>query len=273
MTLTPSRSVVAIVLLLAVGTASAHDPVFSPGPHVLYKGGVEVHVGTDRQKAGRAQQGDLALELTYGLTGDWAAGIGLPYQQVDSGSARRDGVGDALVFSKYRFWREDGLGVQESAAVLVNVMLDTGDDSTRPALGSGTTDTLLGLTYGYESLKWYRWSSIRYRHNGENSDGLRRGGKWLVDFALGYRPTMPVYLHPDTVWILELNGERGLRARRNGSDVADSGGTEWFVSPGIFWTLRNVAIKAGVQLPVASELNGNQAKSDYRTRLEFEWHL
>ncbi len=152
-------------------------------------------------------------------------------------------------------------------------MLDSGDGKTDPPLGSATTDALLGFTYGYESLKWYRWTSLRYRRNSENSTGLRRGDKWLLDFAMGYRPTMPSYLKPDTVWLLELNGEQGQRAELKGSARTNTGGAEWFISPGIFWTLRNVAIKAGVQLPIATDLKENQAESDYRARLEFEWHL
>ncbi len=264
---------VIFVLLLAGGVASAHDPVFSPGPHVLFKQGVEVHVGADSEKAGQAKQSELSLELTYGLTGDWAAGVALPYVSVDNATNKKGGAGDARLFSKYRFWRKDSLGVQESAAVLLNVMLDNGDETANSSLGSGSTDALLGFTYGYESLIWYRWTSIRYRRNGENSGGLRRGDKWFLDFAMGYRPTMPLYLEPDTVWILELNGERGGRAGQNGVALADTGGTEWFISPGIFWTQRNFAIKAGVQLPVASDLNGLQAESDYRAKLEFEWHL
>ena len=259
--------------LIGCGVALAHDPVFSPGPHVLYKEGVEVHVGAHREKAGQEKETELGLELSYGLSGDWAAGIELPYVNATGSSDNSNGIGDMRLFTKYRFWRKDSLGVQESAAVLLNVMLDNGDDKANPPLGSGTTDALLGFTYGYESLTWYRWTSIRYRRNGENSGGLRRGDKWLVDFALGYRPTFPVYLKPDTVWILELNGEQGQRAELNGLAAANTGGTEWFISPGIFWTQRNFAIKAGVQLPVASDLKGNQAESDYRAKVEFEWHL
>jgi len=43
--------VAVIPLLFMAGTASAHDPVFSPGPHVLYKEGVDLHLGADREKA------------------------------------------------------------------------------------------------------------------------------------------------------------------------------------------------------------------------------
>ena len=39
------------------------------------------------------------------------------------------------------------------------------------------------------------------------------------------------------------------------------------------WTYRNYAVKAGVQLPVASNLNGVQTETDYRAALEFEGHF
>lgn len=60
------------------GTARAHDPIFGLGPHVLYKGGVEVHLNAGRDKAGNEREDEAAVELTYGLTGDWAAGSSCP---------------------------------------------------------------------------------------------------------------------------------------------------------------------------------------------------
>jgi hypothetical protein len=75
------------------------------------------------------------------------------------------------------------------------------------------------------------------------------------------------------VWLLELNGEYSERNELNGNALANSGGNEVFVSPGVFWTLRNFAVKAGVQIPVLSRLNEDQQKTDYRARLILEWHL
>ncbi|MBI1196192.1 MAG: hypothetical protein GC138_10150 [Gammaproteobacteria bacterium] len=262
-----------MLTVLFSGTVWAHDPIFGLGPHVLYKGGVEVHLDAERDKAGSHREDAAAVELTYGLTGDWAAGIELPYARMEEGSASASGRGDISVFTKYRFWRHDTLGVQESTAVLLKAKTDTGDDNAMPALGTGTTDTILGLTYGYESIRWYRWASLRYRHNGGNDAGLRRGDKVLFDLVGGWRPTPPSYYEPDTVWLLELNGEYGRRAELNGADLANTGGTEWFLSPGIFWTQRNFAVKAGIQIPIASALNGNQQKTDYRAKLALEWHL
>ncbi len=268
-----SQIIMGILLFFGSSVVFAHDPIFSPGPHVLFKEGIEVHVGVHREKAGSDKSDELGLELAYGLTGDWAAGIELPYLSAENGTNKANGTGDAHLFTKYRFWRNDSLGVQETAAVLLNVILANGDDKDNPPLGSGATDTLLGFAYGYESLKWYRWTSLRYRQNGENNAGLRRGDKWLLDFVVGIRPKPPVYLKADTVLILELNAEQGQRAEHNGTALAGSGGTQWFISPGVFWTLRNFAIKAGVQLPIVSNLRVGQAESDYRAKLELEWHL
>ncbi|HHH13155.1 MAG TPA: hypothetical protein ENJ98_02865 [Thiolapillus brandeum] len=263
----------ALIFLLSTPAAWGHDPIFGIGPHVLYKGGVEIAVEGEADKAGSEKEQALTLELTYGLTGDWAAGAELPYAYRQEGSESNSGNGDVALFTKYRFWRRDSLGLQESAAVLLKVVTDTADGSGTPRLDKGATDTILGLTYGYEGRRWYRWAGIRYRFNGKNDAGLERGDRVLLDFVGGYRPRLTGYREPDTVWLLELNGEYGKRASLHGSDLPDTGGTEWFLSPGLFWTRRNFAVKAGVQVPIYSNLNGDQDESDYRAKVVLEWHL
>lgn len=262
-----------LVMLFISSAAWAHDPIFGIGPHVLYEGGVEVAPETHVDKQGRERGTETGLELTYGITGDWAAGIDLPYSWQKAGAETASGVGDLRLFTKYRFWRHDTLGAQETAAVLLKVKFDTGDEDASPAIGTGTTDTILGLTYGYESRKWYRWAGLRYRFNDENDIGLERGDKILFDLVGGIRLKPTGYLQPDTVWLLELNGEYGSKAELNSISIDNTGGTAWFVSPGVFWTKRNFAVKAGVQIPVYSDLNGNQDDTDYRAKLILEWHL
>jgi len=136
-----------LIASLPSGSAWAHDPIFGIGPHVLFKGGVEISPEVHLAKAGDNSARETALNLTYGITGDWAAGIELPYTDKDVGSTSSSGRGDIKLFTKYRFWRNDTLGAQESAAVLLKVKLDTAGDGASPALGSGTTATILGLTF------------------------------------------------------------------------------------------------------------------------------
>jgi len=261
---------VATLLALFLSTpAWAHDPVFGLGPHTLFQGGYEIHAGTSREERGDDIENEYLLEFKYGITGDWAVGVSAPYLDLSGPGVSTTGGGDVALSTKYRFWRNDQPGVQESAAVSLATVFDTAD---KAELGGGATDVLAGLAYGYESRKWYRWAALRYRRNGTDETGLDRGDKVLLDLVGGIRFRPTGYLEADWVWMLELNGEYTQQSERNGIDLANSGGTEWFVSPGLMWTYRNYAIKTGVQVPVASDLNGNQTETDYRATLEFELH-
>ncbi|MBL4941264.1 MAG: transporter [Colwellia sp.] len=258
---------------LIINEVSAHDPIFSPGPHVLFKDGIELHTEFTQAAQGNKKQKQQTLAFKYGLSGDWVVGVKLPYQTSENSVETKQGIGDISVSTKYRFWRKDSLAVQESAAVIAKVKLNTGKEQ----VSSDTTDALLGLSYGFESLTWYRWASVRYRFNQnrdlDNQATLQRADRLFVDIAGGYRLSVNDYRDIDTVWLLELNGEYAQANRFNNADLANTGGSQWFISPGVMWTLRNFAIKAGVQIPVYSNLKGAQADSDYRALLEFEWHM
>ncbi len=264
---------VSMLLTIHSNSTLAHDPVFGIGPHVLFKDGMEAALEIYREKDDKDIKSELGLEVTYGITGEWAVGIKVPYSFKDNGMDSSSGQADIQAFTKYRFWREDSLGLQESAALTLVINGENGDEKANPALGNGVTDIIAGITWGYESIKWYRWASARYALPGKNTAGFQMGNKWQIDFVGGWRPTPPEYKKPDTVWLLEFNGEITDKAELNGKTLTNSGGTEWFISPGVFWTIRNFAIKSGIQIPVSSDLNGIQNKSDYRFKATFEWHL
>ena len=258
------------LLFLLPAAAHAHDPIFGLGPHTLFKGGVELHAGLLREVGDDERETEYGVAVKYGLTADWVVGIEAPFVDLRSPGGSMSGWGDVALSTKYRFWRDDRLGVQESAAFSLAAILDTASEDD---LGAGATDAITGLTYGYEGRKWYRWASLRYRRNGSDHSGIDRGDRVLLDLVGGIRFKPTGYLQPDWVWMIELNGEYGERARRNGEPLRSTGGTEWFLSPGLMWTWRNYAVKTGLQLPVFHDLNGSQEQTDYRLALEFEVHL
>lgn len=89
--------------VLYTSPALTHDPVFGLGPHVLFKGGIEIAPQVISAKEEDNRETETSVELTYGLTGDWAAGVELPY--VDkNGINDNSGFGDIRLFTKYRFW-------------------------------------------------------------------------------------------------------------------------------------------------------------------------
>ena len=156
--------------------------------------------------------------------------------------------------------------------VSFNLKLPTGDEDTVPRIGTGSTDVAAGLAAGYEGRRWYLFADGRYRLNTEGAGGREKGDRAFLDLVGGIRPVLSEYNEPDTVLMLELNWEYAERDELNGAAVADSGGSELFLSPVVWWTFQQVAVRGGVQIPIAENLKGVQAASDYRGLIELVYH-
>lgn len=274
-----SRTVAAALLGLfaAPATALAHGPVFSPGPETIWKGGTEVTVGASFARASGAgmkrQRGEAFVEVNYGLTRDWEVGIELPAAALRVNGLETTGIGDIVVDSKYQFWKRDLPGAQYKASVFGRLKLPSARDTAMPALGNGAVDVTAGLAAGYESRRWYAFASAAYQIAGSGGGGLDPGDNQFVNLVGGVRPVLTAYEKPDTVVMVELNWQRADRDVLNGVGLANTGGWELFVSPVLWWTYRQVAVKGGFQLPLAEQLNGAQAASDYRGKLEISYHF
>ena len=260
-----------------IRTAEAHEPIFVPGAHVHSKDGHELALEYQRDRTSSAgekeTEQELALEYEYGVTADWTVKAEIPLVDKDSNGNGSTGIGDMVLGTKYRFLRVDLPGMQYSTTLLFQAKLPTGDDDRNPRLGSGSTDFVGGLLHGLESRRWYYNTAARYRLNTEGGGDLEKGDKVFLDIVGGVRPVLTKYKEPDTVLFLELNFENAERDTLRGNDVANTGGWELFLSPGVFWTYRTYAVTAGVQIPVAENLNGTQATSDYRFKLSMKYEF
>lgn len=270
-----------LMMLIQTISAFAHEPIFGLGPHVIYKGGVGVEVEIDGERSSGNQKTDEELaidtEIIYGITSDLAATLIIPgilnkVEKTATEDQSSSGFGDASLRLKYRFWRRDSPGIQDSAAIILGGKFPTGDENEKPKLGSGSTDFLFGLAVARESRRWYYFGDFRYRLNTQN-DQFKAGDKIFADVAIGIRPWLTEYLEPDWVFLVEMNWETQQRNELFEKDVSDSGGNLLFVSPGFFLTYRNWAVKGGVQVPVYQNLYGNQPEVDYRFALGIEIHF
>ncbi len=267
----PVPVIVAVIVLALTAPAAAHNPIFAPGAHVHAKGGQEVSLGYHRDRASgngeNETEQELSLEYEYGVTADWTVAVEVPFVRKKLNGNGSTGLGDIQVATKYRFLRIDRPGAQLSTAVMFKAKLPTGDDDASPRLGSGSADFVGGLLHSLESRRWYYTTAFRYRLNTEGGGDLEKGDKVFLDLVGGVRPVLGEYREADTVLFLELNWEQAARDTLAGTGVTDSGGWKLFLSPGIFWTYSVYALTAGVQVPIAENLNGAQPSSDYRFKL------
>ncbi len=255
----------------------AHGPLFSPAPETIFKGGTELTLAFHTEKATGAGNEEKAYEVffeaEYGITADWEIGIEIPYAWKEENGGDAGGLGDIVLDTKYQFWKRDLPLAQYKAAAFLKTKLPTGDGGGQPRIGSGSTDVIAGLAAGYESRRWYWFTSGVYRANTGGAGGLEKGDKQFLSVVGGVRPVLSEYDEPDTVLMVELNWERAGRDELNGAGLANTGGWELFVSPVLWWTYGQFAIRGGVQVAIARALNGNQASSDYRARVEFVYHF
>ncbi len=270
----------ALTVTMAIGINTpllAHGPLFSPAPETIFKDGTQLTFGFDTEKASGAgvKQRDYktTIEANYGLTADWEIGIEAPYSWKQQNGAKANGFGDISLDTKYQFWGRNLPSAQYKASALLKVKLPTGKDSTTPRLGSGSTDVTAGLVTGYESRRWYWFASGVYKANGEGAGNLTKGDQQSLNLVGGVRPVLTNYKEPDTVLMLELNWENSRRDDLAGVSLANTGGWELFVSPVIWWTYRQIAVRGGVQIAIANDLNGNQPTTDYRGRTELVYHF
>lgn len=285
----PIRSVqtvnILVVFLLLLGffrPANAHEPIFGLGPRVIFKGGVGIETeikGEEASGGGDTERTiDLNTEILYGLTENFAVTLAVPTilnreQTILNQNVSSSGLGDLSLRGKFRFWRHDSLGTQDSAALILGIKFPTGDDRETPKLGSGSTDFLFGLAAGHESRRWYFFGDARYRLNTEGEGDLKVGDRLFIDAAIGIRPWLTEYLKPDLVVMTEFNWETWMKNELKGQDISDSGGDRLFVTPGFFLTYRNVALKGGVQIPIYRDLRGDQPEEDYRFVSAVEFHF
>ena len=278
-----SVALVAAAFVAVARSAAAHEPIFGIGPRVIWKDGLGLQVTLDRERqreTTRARHGEqneevcaIDYEFLYGLTANQAITVEVPHiLQSTSPRGSNAGIGDILLRYKGRFYRRDVLGGVYQASVLAGVELPTGEHGVSLATGSGTYDLLAGVAADYEGRRWLIFGAGRYKHNGTTAENVDVGDALIVDAAVGFRPVRTPYLAPDTVVMVELNYHSRGRGRRRGALMPDTGREVLFLSAGVWLTYRNHAFKPGIQVPIFSDVNGNQPRPAWRAVFSYEVH-
>lgn len=290
-------SVLVVVVLGITGRAEAHEPVFSPGPHTLYKGGVSTSVSST---VGMPEEGDAQLGfnagLVYGLTADLNLAAGVPVVVGrDAEHGPSTAVGDPVLQVKWRPWKNMAKGRIDALSVFGALKLPAGHHD----VSQGNTGYTLGATIAREHQRYYVFGSASYTTQTVGIDGTKPGDVLEYNVATGVRPFILEYDQPDAVVLVELNGtttrasqsaethgsghqtlRRGLggeayRTRRQAHtggptqfQGARAAGTELAVTPEVLLSWGPVMLKSGVQFPFFETFEAETAVPTYRIKTD-----
>ncbi len=227
--------------------------------------------------------------LGYGVSGDLAIFGVLPYldKELDvttTGGQRvtrqTNGIGDARLFGRYTVYQDDAPGRTFRVAPFLGLELPTGDDDdsdslgTLPAplqLGSGSWDPFGGVVLTYQTLDFQIDAQASYKANTE-ANGFAFGDEARLDGSLQYRlwprelgSGVPAFLYG----VLEGNLINQAENEVNGVKNANSGGTSFFLAPGLQYVTKRWILEGIVQVPVVQDLNGTALEDDFIFRAGF----
>lgn len=235
-----------------------------------------------------------SLALAYGWSDDLTISMRLPYVkrsniregELEAGAPEvhakggSAGLGDALFFGQYRFWKNDAQGL----SLLLGVKAPTGKTNvsnlgerleTELQPGSGSWDLLSGLALSTRRGRMAYHANVLYNKTARGTRDTDLGDAFFYNAALGYRLGIgdSRHAHPDSTghshlaWdlLLELNGEWRGRNKVAGEVQPHSGGNQAYLSPGVRlssntgWT---GFLSLGI--PVWKDPHGEQAEIRYR---------
>lgn len=140
------RSVVAVVLTAAAGTAAAFQPLITDDTGTQGKGGNQLEAGyartTDKLAGEKDVTGETPLVYTRGVTDELDLYAGFTHLRlVPAGAASHRGLGNAALGAKWRFFEEDEGKFSFALKPELQLPVSTGNE----ARGLGTARASYGL--------------------------------------------------------------------------------------------------------------------------------
>lgn len=273
----------AFCLMLGVASsafAEGHGPLFGLATPTLGDGQWSSDTGLMRMESDLGGRWRGREMIGYGVTEDLQLTLTVPLDSrnnrmmANTRSGAMMGEAGAIEGSAlWRFHREaPGIGARRESSLLVG-LADAGTFGPDGQFDSGPSLHLAAVT-GYASRTTYWWlgGGSQWRHAGE---GTRRGTLNYATAVFGWRP--PVfrgdYPKPDWRLFLEMMAEQAERDRVNGLSIPHSGGKRLLAGPSVLGLMGSWGVSAGVLLPIAEQLNGQQPNTEYRAKLVFTYWI
>jgi hypothetical protein len=230
--------------------------------------------------------------FAYGVTGNLTLFGMLPYfdktldMTTPMGRIRRSnsGLGDSTFFARYTVYQDNQLGASFRVAPFFGVVTPTGSDTYTDAYGvqprmfqpgSGTWGVLGGVVATYQTFNYEFDTSLSYQENGRHA-GYSPGNVTELDASFQYR-LLPQTLGnglPNFLYgVLETNLIHTTHDIVNNAISPASGGTKWFLDPGLEYVTPRWVLQGAVQIPVERNVYGQGLRDRYIYNLALRFNF
>lgn len=283
---------VAPLLLGGVGLPATAAPIRTTNPSTgLFAGRIIAPRFSLTEASGNGvdfQERLYSLDLTTRPSPRTAAGVLIPYLQRELRTGGRtyqdEGLGDVVLFGKYRFHRKLYTWGDAQAAFLLAVRTPTGSTS-RPSAslaemlsrsvqtGAGTWGVTSDVSYQTARKRFVFGANAAYTANLE-ARGFRPGNEVRVNLDTEYLLLPLKYQEPgkEVFVLVEWLFVHRDPSRFLGADLAGTGGTQVFLAPGVQYAAsERLLLEASVALPVYQNLRGQAPRADFNLLLGFRY--
>jgi hypothetical protein len=197
------------------------------------------------------------------------------------------GPGDMVAYARYTLFKIDKPRSTFRIAPLAGAFLPTGDNNLRGPngllpralqTGSGSLDPYVGVTMGYNTMRWGMALDSTFRKNPATSRGLSPGDQYRADAQFEYK-LYPFHMPEEglpklLVLSLESNYVHDWKDRVDGVLSPNSGGDTLKQDLILEISTLHWQVGMGAQLPVMQDLDGvGRIKQRTGFFLFFEYYL
>ena len=204
--------------------------------------------------------------LAYGVRPDLTLILKQPiiYREMTISSVTNEdrGFADTTIIAKYRVYRKNTPNYTLGVASTLGLELPTGAN----AFTSETWDLIPGLYASWRTSSWSSDFSFSYAWNGFSDDGIggkNPGDELSLDWALAYQITLGNNAEMSLFPVVELSYKKISKDSLNGSNVANTGESVLYVSPGVKFAKSSFIIESLIQIPVTQDQEGIQLKRGF----------
>jgi len=212
------------------------------------------------------QRSSLISSIALGLNSSTALFVSLPltYTSIDSPNKNTSskGIGDIRITSRYTSYREDKAGKTFRIAPIFGVELA----SSQVDFENSTNDIFTGIVLTYANTNRSIDGQISYHLNGSNGE-TKLGNAINFDASLQYRLLPKTFTANTSAFLngsIEVNIIKQNQNRIAKNSRVNSGGTSFFLSPGLQYITQHWIIEGNIQIPLIN--NDNPIENNYSAR-------